>query len=202
MIMKKTFAGAALLAALLVSGCGTGIEGGPSSGSEPSTTQDESSAPAEEPAEEPVASEPAEEASAEVDSGAVRIGEGVYEYEDGLTVEVSALAPYERGEYAFGAESTDSAITFVVTVTNGTAKPVDLSISTVNVNAGAAGNIAEEIYDGDMGGGFQGSVLPGKASSAAFAFGVNATDLGEIVIEIEPGFLSSYDSAFFEGALA
>jgi len=206
MIMKKMLAAVAVLAATMVSGCGVAVEGSPSVDRDATVRATSPATTAEEPAADvPAESAPPEELPAEpaavVDSGAVGIGEGVYEYKDGLIVEVSALAPYEPGKYAFGGESADSAITFVVTVTNGTAKPVDLSISTVNVNAGAAGNVAEEIYDGDLGGGFQGSVLPGKASSAAYAFAVNAADLGEIVIEIEPGFLS-YDSAFFEGSLA
>jgi hypothetical protein len=193
------------LAAMMITGCTTPVEGSPERRDQPrsSSADTVTSPPAEVDSETstPPAESPDDAGDDGSDSGAIPVGEGVYAYEDGLTVEVTALAPYTPGDFAIGADTADSAITFSVTITNGTSEPVDLAITTVNVNAGAAGNVAEEIYDGDMGGGFTGAVLPGKAATAAYAFAVDASDLGEIVIEVEPGFLS-YDAAYFEGSLA
>ena len=193
----------AVLAAAVITGCSMPVEGAPGDRDDEGATSQDGGAttPADTGVETPPSTEAVDEPDGSAASGVVRIGEGVYAYEDGLTVEVTGLAPYTPGDFAIGADSADSAITFSVTITNETAEPVDLAIPTVNVNAGAAGNVADQIFHGDLGGGFTGAVLPGKSATVAYAFAVNAADQGELVIEIEPGFLD-YDPAYFEGSLS
>lgn len=209
MIMKKTLQLLGFVLVVALGGaCAAPTAGAPTDRSEQETdvtttavepTEDTSAPSAETPAE-PGADEPVADEPAGTDAGAVRIGEGVYAYDDGLTIEVVGLAPYEPGEYAYGTDSADSAVTFTVMITNGTTEPVDLALTRINVNAGPAGNAAEQIIDSELAYGFDGAVLPGKASSIQVAFAVDAVDLGELVVEVEPGFLS-YDAAYFEGSL-
>ncbi|WP_407561048.1 DUF4352 domain-containing protein [Streptomyces sp. 184] len=101
--------------------------------------------------------------------------------------ESGALAPGDTAAYddlkATVTEATPYAIDEMVDVPAGH-KPYEVTVALENVGdekfdatmtlllarAGQEGNEAEEIFDGEVGGGFAGNILPGKKGSQRFAF--------------------------------
>ncbi len=122
-----------------------------------------------------------------------------FTYQNGLKVQVTKVARFKIGEYASGGNPGDPGVAVTVTIRNGTARTIDVSLTTVNLAYGANGNLAETVYDTNYGNGFEGSVTPGKAKTARFAFAVPA-GRQVIDIEVEPGFMD-YEASHFEGTV-
>ncbi|GAA4916376.1 DUF4352 domain-containing protein [Streptomyces coeruleoprunus] len=108
-------------------------------------------------------------------------------YDGGLEVTVSAAKAYKPGEFAIGHESGNRAYSVTVTITNTGKEKFGADLLTLTARAGEKGVTAEEIFDGDtVGGGFSGTVLPGKTATAQFAFSAPA-DAKTLSIEVSPG---------------
>src|SRR4051794_12219675 len=94
----------AAVAAIMITGCAAPVDGAPArrdhqqsqpDGSATSSAADAGGKQSASPANGSTSS-----GSGTNDSGAVPVGQGVYAYDDGLTVEVTALAPYTPGDFA------------------------------------------------------------------------------------------------------
>lgn len=119
-----------------------------------------------------------------------------WKYGDGVTVAVSKPTRGVAGPYSAGGKPGDSTLVFTVTVTNGTKKVLDPSMVHAELNYGADGTAAEQVFDEGING-FEGKILPGKKQTAtmAFAVPVNAT---EVLMSISPTF--EHEDALFLAA--
>jgi hypothetical protein len=116
-------------------------------------------------------------------------------FDDGLAVEVTAAQPYNPGRYAAGHDG-DRAVTFDITVVNGSDEPYD-ALMTV-VNATHEGRQVSRIYDSGSGGSENptGTVLPGRSTTFTVALSLEEA-VGALQLEVTPGFLG--EPAIFTG---
>ncbi|MFJ3903350.1 DUF4190 domain-containing protein [Streptomyces sp. NPDC090025] len=112
-------------------------------------------------------------------------------YDDDLKVTVSAPKPFTPGEFAIGHTKGSKAYQVTVTIENGGKRAFDSTLATASARAGKSGTKAETITDDKVGGGFTGSVLPGKKATAVYAFDAPA-DAKDLTVEVSPGF--DYDA--------
>jgi hypothetical protein len=108
-------------------------------------------------------------------------------YDDGLEITVNAPAPYTADEFAIGHTKGNSAWTVSVVIENKGKEKFDAALVSVEARAGADGVNAEQIFDGTVGEGFSGTVLPGKKITAKYAFDAPA-DAKNLTVEVGPGF--------------
>ncbi|MEV7104418.1 DUF4352 domain-containing protein [Streptomyces atroolivaceus] len=108
-------------------------------------------------------------------------------YDDGLEVTVGAPAPYTADEFAIGHTKGNSAYTVSVVIENKGKEKFDATLVAVDARAGEDGVNAEQIFDGTIGEGFTGTVLPGKKITAKYAFDAPA-DAKNLTVEVGPGF--------------
>ncbi|MBM7441865.1 DUF4352 domain-containing protein [Streptomyces sp. HB132] len=108
-------------------------------------------------------------------------------YDDGLEVTVNAPAAYTADEFAVGHTKGNSAYTVSVVIENKGKEKFDAALVTVDARAGKDGVNAEQIFDGTVGEGFTGTVLPGKKITAKYAFDAPA-DAKNLTVEVAPGF--------------
>lgn len=108
-------------------------------------------------------------------------------YDDGLEITVGAPAAYTADEFAVGHTKGNSAWTVSVVIENKGKEKFDTALVGVDARAGEDGVDAEQIFDGQIGEGFTGTVLPGKKITAKFAFDAPA-DAGNLTVEVSPGF--------------
>ncbi|MFD5041483.1 DUF4352 domain-containing protein [Streptomyces sp. NPDC058377] len=108
-------------------------------------------------------------------------------YDDGLEITVGAPAAYTADEFAVGHTKGNSAWTVSVVIENKGKEKFDTALVGVDARAGADGVDAEQIFDGQIGAGFDGTVLPGRKITAKFAFDAPA-DAGNLTVEVSPGF--------------
>ncbi|CAM5530044.1 DUF4352 domain-containing protein [Streptomyces atroolivaceus] len=108
-------------------------------------------------------------------------------YDDGLEVTVGAPAPYTADEFAIGHTKGNSAYTVSVVIENKGKEKFDATLVAVDARAGEDGVNAEQIFDGRIGEGFTGTVLPGKKITAKYAFDAPA-DAKNLTVEVGPGF--------------
>lgn len=129
------------------------------------------------------------------------LGSGSVTYPDGLRISVSKVVPAKAKSASY---QDWVGVAFTVTAFNGSDKPVDMSLTTLNLLAGTDGLEAEQVYDSGSGygTGFSSKVAPGHKATAKFAFEVSPKNYGQIDIEVEPGFLDGYDSALFTGKVS
>jgi len=177
----------AVAVVLAVAGCSTPNEATKQT-AEPSTIATADTGPSPDPVVTPTNLPPAESETPPPDDPAVaKIGPMQwFTYDDGLKVQVTKLTRSGKNVIA------------TVTIRNGTKKTVDLATSQVKMAYGPNGNEAEPVYDMDYGLGFTGTVTPGKAKTARFAFTVPRNQV--VDIEVSPGFLD-YESCHFEGSV-
>jgi hypothetical protein len=116
-------------------------------------------------------------------------------FDDGVAVEVTAPQAFEPGRYAIGNER-DRAVSFEVTVINGSDRPLDAV--TAIVRATHDGRDAPLIFDSQRGmsGAPQGTVLPGKSITFPVAVSIGK-DAADLQIDVTPGFIR--DPAIFSG---
>jgi hypothetical protein len=139
------------------------------------------------PAESAEAAEPAVE---ETEAANSVFGE-TYTYTDGLSVTIGAPQPYTPSEYA--SKGTEpSAVSFEITVVNGSDKNFDPSIFYTSVQSS---NVeATAIFDsGQLAPAPTTTVLPGREVKWAVPFGV--LDPADMVMDVTPGF--EYQSRIF-----
>ncbi|MEU1484298.1 DUF4352 domain-containing protein [Streptomyces sp. NPDC005752] len=108
-------------------------------------------------------------------------------YDDGLEVTVNAPAAYTADEFAVGYTKGNSAYTVSVVIENKGKEKFDAALVTVDARAGEGGVNAEQIFDGSVGEGFTGTILPGKKITAKYAFDAPA-DAKNLTVEVAPGF--------------
>lgn len=193
--IRATLLAAAL--ALAVVGCAP-VAAEPEQGDGPAVLTEEDGTETEttetETEEAPGEEEPEEEAPAGPASFSDK-----YVYSDGLEVEVTKITQKKLGEWdmADGLEPGDAYYLFDVRVKNGSSEQVDV-IGTAGVSYGADGHQAPEVYtDSDIM--LNGTILPGKAKTGAFGFGVPPESAEDVVLEFTPDFL--HDAAIFSGSI-
>ncbi|MEU5715498.1 DUF4190 domain-containing protein [Streptomyces sp. NPDC020403] len=108
-------------------------------------------------------------------------------YDDGLEVTVNAPAPYTPDEFAAGHTKGNTAYLVSVVIENKGKEKFDATLVTLEARAGKGGVDAEQIFDGKVGEGFTGTVLPGRKITAEYAFDAPA-DAGNLTVEVGPGF--------------
>lgn len=133
--------------------------------------------PAPEKTEEAPAEEPTGEALEERDTAV---------YDDGLEITVGNAAAYTPDAYAAGHTKGNRAYKVSVIVENKTEEKFDAVLVSVDARAGEDGVSAEQIFDGKVGEGFTGTVLPGKKVTVQFAFDTPA-DARNLTVEVSPG---------------
>lgn len=122
-----------------------------------------------------------------------------YVYSDGLEVEVISITRKKLGEWdmADGLEPGDPYYLFEVRVKNGSTEPVEL-LGSAQVSHGADGHQAPQVYtDSEIL--LDGTVLPGKAKTGAFSFGVPPQSADDVMLEFGPDFV--HDTAIFSGPI-
>ncbi|WP_329038056.1 DUF4352 domain-containing protein [Streptomyces sp. NBC_00178] len=107
-------------------------------------------------------------------------------YDDGLEVTVGPASAYTPDQFASGHTKGNSAYKVTVVLENKGKEKFDASLATVDARAGKDGVNAEQIFDGKVGDGFSGTVLPGKKITAQFAFDAPA-DAKNLTVEVSPG---------------
>lgn len=118
------------------------------------------------------------------------------EYQSGVKVTVSQPAKFRPSSSAAG-NIGQRAVSFKITITNGTAEPFDTAI--VQVNASYNDIAAEHIYDAAKNiGGFPGRQLqPGKSLVSTAAFSIANDESGQLQVEVVPSF--AQQAAVFTG---
>jgi hypothetical protein len=132
---------------------------------------------------------------AAADKGKALVADETSVYDDDVQVTVSAPKPYSPTEFAVGHTEGNQAYQVTVTIENGGKEKYDTSLVTVDARAGKDGVTAEQIFDGDTGGGFEGMILPGKKATVTVAFDAPA-DAKNLTVEVSPGF--EYDASQWE----
>lgn len=120
----------------------------------------------------------------------VELGED-FVWEDGTTASVSEPTTYTPSEWAAGGEGYDSHVSFKVTVTNGSDVPLDASFTSPTVQSGE--REGDEIYDDEMGGSPDSSILPGRTVTFTVAYGVD--DPSDLIVEFSPTW--DHDAAYW-----
>lgn len=131
-----------------------------------------------------------DETSESGDSGTATFGE-TWEYDDGLTVTVSAPEAFSPTDTAAGGEAFDHHVKFTVTVVNGTGAPFDPSMITESVQSDNMEGDA--VFDDGLEGAPMTTVLDGRETTFDVGYGVSNPD--DIVLEVSPSF--EHDSAIF-----
>jgi hypothetical protein len=156
---------------------------------------DPTTAPSSVPTTEPPATtEPTEEPAKDTTT----IGKTLT-YESGLAVTVVSVKVFNPGSYASGVIAGQKAVKVTWTITNGTDANVDLSGAEARLTYGTEGVQAESVYAEGVDGQypFDGSLRPGQKKTATSAFSVPKAGLANVVVEVEPEFMSQ--TAFFTG---
>lgn len=132
----------------------------------------------------------------QVDGTTARLGQAVT-FDDGTKVLVATPVMFTPSTYAAG-HTRERAIKVDIIVTNGTDKPIDAALITVNGTHG--GRQAPQIFDAQRGLGMQpaGTVLPGKSITFPAAFSIGQ-DPAEVQIEVRPVITGA--PAIFTGTL-
>ncbi|MFF2960382.1 DUF4190 domain-containing protein [Streptomyces sp. NPDC057963] len=112
-------------------------------------------------------------------------------YDDDLTVTVGDATSYTPDAYAAGHTKGNKAYRVAVVVENAGKEKFDAALVNVTARAGQEGAEAEQVFDGKVGEGFSGTVLPGKKVTVQFAFDAPA-GAKDLTVEVNPGF--TYDA--------
>ncbi|MEW2489369.1 DUF4190 domain-containing protein [Streptomyces sp. NPDC048411] len=108
-------------------------------------------------------------------------------YDDDVTVTVGDGTSYTPDAYAAGHTKGNKAYRIAVVIENAGKEKFDAALVNVEARAGKDGVDAEQIFDGKVGEGFSGTVLPGKKVTVQFAFDAPA-DAKNLTVEVNPGF--------------
>lgn len=121
-------------------------------------------------------------------------------YTDGTGVTVTSMSRFTPSDTSTGVGAGQVGVVVTITVQNNTGGNFELATVLCQMYTGASGNQAETVFDSAQGiDGFSGSIPPGHSATGKFAFAVNQTDLGQLLVTVQPGF--NYDPASFEGSL-
>jgi hypothetical protein len=120
-----------------------------------------------------------------------------FTYEDGTVVTIAAPTSYQPSSTALVGSGAARAVAMNVTVTNGTVKPLNLALMSIQATAGE--QAVEQVYDTakSIGGTPSQTLPPGKRQTFTVVFGL-PSEPTELRVEVHPG-LFSYQPAFFTG---
>lgn len=120
-----------------------------------------------------------------------------FTYQDGTAVGIGAPVSFQPSSSAFLPAGTVRAVAMKVTITNGSAKPLDLGM--VRVQASVGDQAVDEVIDTAKGvEGLQSQTLPpGTRQTFTVAFGIPAGH-GDFRVQVEPN-LFDYQPVFFTG---
>ena len=120
-------------------------------------------------------------------------------YPDKLSVSVTSLRRFVISSTAAGGKPGEVGVVVAVTITNGSTTPFDASLTAVHLASGVDGDQADTVFDAaiNLMGGFDGKVAPGRKGTARYGFAVPKAGLGDLQIEVKPGF--ARDSTLFAG---
>ncbi|MEU7292439.1 DUF4190 domain-containing protein [Streptomyces exfoliatus] len=116
-------------------------------------------------------------------------------YEDDLEITVSDPKPYSVDEFAIGHTKGNKAYQVTVVIENAGKEKFDATSVQLSARAGANSVTAEEIHDGKVGAGFEGTVMPGKKATVTYAFDA-PKDAKNLTVEVNPGW--EYDATQWE----
>ena len=105
-------------------------------------------------------------------------------YSDGLHLQVTRVVQGKISGQGPGVFNNRPTTSFDVTLTNSTARPVDLSAVVVSVSYGKPAVEAPPAYD-DRSLDFGGVVQPGRTAKATYGFSVPAAQLGSVTLAID-----------------
>jgi hypothetical protein len=176
---------AVIIVALALSGCGAADPGATTPGAKPS------SAAASGAAKKPAAAKP-KATTANFHNSVT--------YKDGLKVQVIKIRQITAGQYAAGAKPGARVTALTIRVNNGSSKAFDVSLVSPSVTYGKDGVKAPDVFDGSKFGGMTGKVLPGKAQTATWGFGIPKADLGDVTLQVGLGSFT-HDAAIFTGSV-
>lgn len=188
-MFRKAVLGVFVAAGLVLTGCSL---------DEPTVTEPDAVTSSESPAAEPVA-KPTQEPAAEPVEKVANFKQA-YTYDDGLKIQVSKIDTAKAGEYAMGAKPGASVLVLTVKITNGTKTVIDPALLTAALTYGADGTEVEQVFDGDLGGGFSAKIAPGKSASAEFGYSVPKAGYGSVTFDVSPDF--ERESALFSGPVS
>ncbi|SDB80286.1 hypothetical protein GA0111570_10272 [Raineyella antarctica] len=116
-----------------------------------------------------------------------------YTWEDGLSVTVSAPKAYTPSSSAFGPVAGQKAVSFQITIVNGTSAPFDPVMASITAQSG--NTEASQIFDSAkaMEGSPSTKILAGRETTYKVAFSV--ADASDIVVEFSPDF--THESVLF-----
>ncbi len=116
-------------------------------------------------------------------------------YDDDLTITVGDASAYTPDPYAAGHTKGNKAYRVAVVIENAGKAKFDAALVTVGARAGKDGVDAEQIFDGKVGEGFSGTVLPGRKVTVLYAFDAPA-GAKDLTVEVGPGF--TYDATLWD----
>jgi hypothetical protein len=126
-----------------------------------------------------------------------------FDYSDGMKVQVTSLKRFRISQYAAGGKPGDVGVIVTVTLQNGSSSTFDTSLVDVKLASGPNGDQAESVFDSDqnLGGGFEGSILPGKKKTARYGFAIPRAHVSSTLqLEVAPGW--DYEGSHFEGKVS
>lgn len=126
-----------------------------------------------------------------------------FDYTDGLKVQVTSLKRFRISQYAAGGKPGDVGVVVTVTLQNGSSSTFDASLVSVKLASGPNGDQAASVFDSEqtLGGGFEGSIPPGKKKTARYGFAIPKAHGGSTFqLEVAPGW--DYEGSHFEGKLS
>ncbi|MFD7161563.1 DUF4352 domain-containing protein [Kribbella sp. NPDC059898] len=156
-----------------------------------------------EPASEPPASAEPTATPTEEDRVAKVGATQWFDYSDGMKVQITSLKRFRIGQYAAGGKPGDVGVIVTVTLQNGSSDTFDTGLVDVKLASGPNGDQADSVFDSEqnLGGGFEGSILPGKKKTARYGFAIPKAHVSSTLqLEVAPGW--DYEGNHFEGKLS
>ncbi|MEU9060698.1 AAA domain-containing protein [Streptomyces sp. NPDC048430] len=113
----------------------------------------------------------------------------VYQYEDGLSVRVDGVRPYELvdADDSYGYRQGDDIIRCTLHLSNGTGQPVDVGGISLSVRGGPYGKSARQVQDyktDTLDDELDGTLRTGRRLSATWAYSIPAGTAGELDFEV------------------
>jgi hypothetical protein len=94
----------------------------------------------------------------------------------------------------------NTGVLVVVKMSNETGDTADATLTTVSLAYGKDGDQAEQIFDSggsvEVGDGFSGRIAAGRNATGRFGFKVPKSQIDQLDITVEPGFLDYYPALF------
>jgi hypothetical protein len=181
---KKVIVGVLMAAALGLAGCSTPVPAAPGPVNDGPTGDAAATAPA-------VVQTPTPKATPSSKIVQVKFGETI-EYKDGIKIVVAHKETAVGSTVAAPAEARGAEVqVFEITLTNGTAEPLEPVTFQQSVVYGAKGVKAEKVYDvrGSSGiGNFTGVMVPGAVQTVEVTYLIPTADLPTVVMTVAPDY--------------